>query len=82
MKGATFALALAVLALPGLALGVDTWTTLADVPFTYGVSAGGGLATDGTYLYAADFPERCLQARGRARPRRRRRTGGLHEPGQ
>ncbi|WP_198648553.1 CARDB domain-containing protein, partial [Cyanothece sp. BG0011] len=33
----------------------DTWETLADVPFTYGISAGGGLATDGTYLYAADF---------------------------
>jgi hypothetical protein len=33
----------------------DAWESLPDVPFTYGVSAGGGLATDGTYLYAADF---------------------------
>jgi hypothetical protein len=45
----------AVLALPGLALGLETWTVLADVPFEHGVSAGGGLATDGTYIYAADF---------------------------
>lgn len=33
----------------------DTWESLPDVPFEYGVSAGGGLATDGTYVYAADF---------------------------
>ena len=33
----------------------NTWQQLADVPFVYGVSAGGGLATDGTYIYAADF---------------------------
>jgi hypothetical protein len=33
----------------------DVWEALPNVPFTYGVSAGGGLATDGTYLYAADF---------------------------
>jgi hypothetical protein len=31
------------------------WEQLAAVPFDYGVSAGGGLATDGTYIYAADF---------------------------
>jgi len=33
----------------------EIWQPLADVPFVYGVSSGGGLATDGTYLYAADF---------------------------
>jgi subtilase family serine protease len=33
----------------------ETWENLAPVPFTYGVSAGGGLATDGAYIYAADF---------------------------
>ncbi|MCA2657680.1 MAG: carboxypeptidase regulatory-like domain-containing protein, partial [Microcystis sp. M049S2] len=31
------------------------WEQLAAVPFDYGVSSGGGLATDGTYIYAADF---------------------------
>jgi hypothetical protein len=45
----------ALLALPALATAQDTWEVLPDVPFTYGVSAGGGLATDGTYVYAADF---------------------------
>lgn len=38
-----------------LMAGEQDWEQLADVPFTYGVSAGGGLATDGNYLYAADF---------------------------
>ncbi|AFY47683.1 CARDB domain-containing protein,putative collagen-binding protein,Calx-beta domain-containing protein,subtilase family protease [Nostoc sp. PCC 7524] len=33
----------------------ETWQNLTPVPFTYGVSAGGGLATDGVYIYAADF---------------------------
>jgi hypothetical protein len=28
---------------------------LSAVPFDYGVSAGGGLATDGQFIYAADF---------------------------
>ncbi len=32
----------------------DQWETLDLTPFL-GVSAGGGLATDGAYLYAADF---------------------------
>ncbi|MBC7771463.1 MAG: hypothetical protein H7210_03095 [Pyrinomonadaceae bacterium] len=34
---------------------VDAWTRLPDAPFQYGFSAGGGLATDGRYIYAADF---------------------------
>ena len=34
---------------------VGRWSALPDVPFQFGVSAGGGLATDGRYLYAADF---------------------------
>jgi hypothetical protein len=33
----------------------DSWEALPDVPFAFGVSSGGGLATDGQYLYAADF---------------------------
>ena len=33
----------------------DTWEQLSDVPFEFGVSAGGGLATDGQFIYAADF---------------------------
>jgi len=39
---------------PAAGSGVDRWETLGLMPFL-GVSAGGGLATDGTYLYAADF---------------------------
>lgn len=31
------------------------WETLPLLPFAYGVSAGGGLATEGEYIYAADF---------------------------
>ena len=50
---------LIVLAASALAAGKleaqDSWDSLPEVPFTYGVSSGGGLATDGTYLYAADF---------------------------
>ncbi|MBP9902235.1 MAG: Ig-like domain-containing protein [Verrucomicrobia bacterium] len=33
----------------------DTWDLLPDVPFPYGISAGGGLAPDATFLYAADL---------------------------
>jgi hypothetical protein len=33
----------------------DTWESLASPPFPHGTSCGGGLATDGRYLYAADF---------------------------
>ena len=33
----------------------DRWELLAETPFPYGVSCGGGLATDGTFIYAADF---------------------------
>ncbi len=33
----------------------DTWETLASPPFPHGVSGGGGLATDGHYIYAADL---------------------------
>jgi hypothetical protein len=39
----------------GPALAQDTWESLPDVPFARGVSAGGGLTTDGTYIYAADL---------------------------
>lgn len=31
------------------------WETIASPPFPHGVSAGGGLVTDGQYIYAADL---------------------------
>jgi hypothetical protein len=57
MMRLTLVVALVAFAIPsGPAVGQEAgWESLADVPFTYGVSAGGGLATDGTYIYAADF---------------------------
>ena len=33
----------------------DQWESLPAPPFPYGTSAGGGLATDGSFIYAADF---------------------------
>ncbi|MBN2451966.1 MAG: VCBS repeat-containing protein, partial [Lentisphaeria bacterium] len=39
----------------GVLAAGDAWEVLPEVPFAFGVSAGGGLASDGTYLYAADF---------------------------
>jgi len=33
----------------------DTWESLQSPPFPFGTSAGGGLAADGQFIYAADF---------------------------
>ncbi len=44
----------AAIALPAAA-APDEWELLPAPPFPFGVSSGGGLATDGTFLYAADL---------------------------
>ncbi|MGC9452743.1 MAG: Ig-like domain-containing protein [Oceanipulchritudo sp.] len=47
---------IACLVLSGFSLaGQDNWEVLPEVPFPHGVSCGGGLATDGTCIYAADL---------------------------
>ncbi|MCF7733534.1 MAG: hypothetical protein K9N23_17730 [Akkermansiaceae bacterium] len=53
----TLSITIAILAATAvLALAApDQWESLPTPPFPYGTSAGGGLATDGAYLYAADF---------------------------